>query len=127
MAPGLVAWHLTGDGTVHNKVPPPLITDRPGRPSFQTPAELFCGMSRMQALELERRALILASSTACAMDFDLEHAEQPMKKALVLAWHDNWLSEHSRMRASLGKFTGQQMQMVSRYIDILQHMFSEYQ
>ena len=56
------------------------------------------------------------------MDFDLEHAEQPMKKALVLAWHDNWLSEHSRMRTGLGKFTGQQMQMVYRYIEILQHM-----
>ena len=123
---GLRAWEFSGDRCMHNLCPPvpPGPENRPHRPVFGTPAEFFHALDRMQSLELERRALILASSLVNAMDFDFLSADQDGRDALINIWTDSWLKSGPdwAMCNRSGRHTANQIQFVSRYIEISTYM-----
>ena len=123
---GIRAWELSGDKCMHNLVPPgpPGPETRPHRPVFGTPAEFFHALDRMQSFELERRALILASSVVNAMDFDFHAEDQIGRDGLINVWTDSWLKAGPdwAMCNVSGRHAANQIQFVSRYIEISTYM-----
>ena len=71
---------------------------------------------------MERRTLILASTLARAMDYDFNSASVEDRPKLVDIWTETWLRPDWAMCTKAGRFTGNQIQFVARFIEITQLM-----
>ena len=63
--------------------------------------------------------MILASSMACAVDFDFHAADQAGRDQLIDIWIETWLRPDWAMCNKAGRHAANQVQFVSRFIDLM--------